>query len=70
MNMQHIEYILTLAREKNFSKAAEQLFMTQSALSQYVRKKEQQLRITIFNRGNGPITSFPVRSSVRSVSWR
>ncbi len=59
MNMQHIEYILTLAREKNFSKAAEQLFMTQSALSQYVRKKEQQLRITIFNRGNGPITLTP-----------
>ena len=59
MNMQHVEYILTLASEKNFSKAAEQLFMTQSALSQYVRKKEQHLGITIFNRGNGPITLTP-----------
>ncbi len=29
MNMLHIEYILTLAEEKNFSKAAEQLYMTQ-----------------------------------------
>lgn len=59
MNMQHIEYILVLAREKSFSKAAEHLFMTQSALSQYVRKQEQQLGITLFNRGNGPITLTP-----------
>lgn len=59
MNMQHIEYILILAREKNFSKAAEQLFMTQSALSQYVRKQEQHLGVTLFNRGNGPITLTP-----------
>lgn len=59
MNMQHIEYILVLAKEKNFSKAAEQLYMTQSALSQYVRKQEEQLGITLFNRGNGPITLTP-----------
>lgn len=59
MNMSHIEYILVLAKEKNFSKAAEQLYMTQSALSQYVRKQEEQLGITLFNRGNGPITLTP-----------
>ncbi len=59
MNMSHIEYILVLAKEKNFSKAADQLYMTQSALSQYVRKQEQQLGITLFNRGNGPITLTP-----------
>lgn len=59
MNMQHINYILTLAREKNFSRAAKQLFMTQSALSQYIRKQEQQLGITLFNRENGPITLTP-----------
>lgn len=56
MNMQHIEYILTLAKERNFSKAAEQLFLTQSALSQYVRKQEQQLGVTLFHRGNNAVT--------------
>lgn len=56
MNLQYINYILTLAEEKNFSKAAERLFMTQSALSQFVRKQEQQLGITLFNRKNGPVT--------------
>lgn len=59
MNMQHIEYVLVLAREKSFSTAAKQLFMTQSALSQYIRKLEQQMNITLFNRGNGPITLTP-----------
>ena len=59
MNMLHIEYILTLAEEKNFSKAAEQLYMTQSALSQYVRKQEKQLGIPLFYRGNNSITPTP-----------
>lgn len=59
MNIQSIDYILVLAREKNFSKAAKQLFMTQSALSQYIRKQEQQLGITLFNREGGPITLTP-----------
>lgn len=59
MNMQHIEYILTLAKERNFSKAAEQLFLTQSALSQYVRKLEQQLGITLFHRGSSAVTLTP-----------
>lgn len=59
MNMQHVDYVLTLAKEKSFSKAAEQLFMTQSALSQYIRKQEQQMGITLFNRGSGAITPTP-----------
>ena len=59
MNMQHIDYVLTLAKERSFSKAAERLFMTQSALSQYIRKQEQQLGVTLFNRTNNPITLTP-----------
>lgn len=59
MNFQHFEYILILAEEKSFSKAADRLFMTQSALSQYVRKLEKQLNITLFDRKNGPVTPTP-----------
>ncbi len=59
MNMQQIDYILVLAEERSFSKAADRLFMTQSALSQYVRKLEQQLGTPLLNRGNGPITLTP-----------
>ncbi len=59
MNMQQIEYILVLAEDKSFSKAAEHLYMTQSALSQYVRKLEQQLGITLFNRSKSMITLTP-----------
>lgn len=59
MNFDHFEYILTLAEEKSFSKAADRLFMTQSALSQYVRKLEKQMNITLFDRKNGPVTPTP-----------
>lgn len=59
MNIPHLDYLLVLSEEKSFSKAADRLFLTQSALSQYVRKLEQQMNVTLFNRGNGPITPTP-----------
>ncbi len=59
MHIQNPEYLMILAEEKSFSKAADRLFMTQSALSQYVRKLEQQMNVTLFHRGSGLITPTP-----------
>lgn len=59
MKSQHFEYLLVLAEEKSFSRAASRLFMTQSALSQYVRKLEKQMNILLFDRKNGPVTPTP-----------
>lgn len=50
MNIEQLEYIVEIAKSGSFSAAANQLHVTQSALSQSVSKLEEELGITIFKR--------------------
>ena len=50
MELQQIRYILAIAEEKNITKAAEKLFVSQSALSQQLLKLEQELGTPLFER--------------------
>lgn len=50
MNVNQILYALTVARYKNFSKAAESLFLSQPALSLQIKKLEQELGFALFQR--------------------
>lgn len=50
MNIRHIDYFLVLAREKNFSKAAELLGITQPTLTQCIHKMESTLGAALFDR--------------------
>jgi len=50
MNLEQLEYIVEIAKTRSFSAAASQLHMTQSAISQSVRKLEQELGLTVFER--------------------
>ena len=59
MTRSQIAYILTLEKHRNFSKAAEACFVTQSTLSAMVAKFEQQIGIVIFDRKTKPITVTP-----------
>ena len=52
MTLQNLRYIIEVANCKSFSKAAQSLFMTQSALSTAVREIEAELGIQIFKRTN------------------
>lgn len=56
MNRSQIEYILSLAKLKNFGQAADACFITQSTLSAMVAKFEKQIDITIFDRKTRPIS--------------
>lgn len=56
MNRIQIEYIITLAKLKNFGKAADACFVTQSTLSAMIAKFESQNDIQIFNRKTRPIS--------------
>lgn len=55
MNLQQIEYIIALDKLKNFSKAAESCFITQATLSTMIKRLEQELGLTIFDRKTNPI---------------
>ena len=49
-------YIYTVYRERNFSRAAEKLFISQSSLSLTIKKAEERIGAPIFNRSTSPIT--------------
>lgn len=59
MNINQIQYALTVARYKNFSKAAESLFLSQPALSLQIKKLEQELGFSLFSRKAQGVTVTP-----------
>lgn len=50
-----LEAFKAVAEELNFSRAAETLGLTQSALSQRIQKLENELETTLFSRGTGGV---------------
>jgi len=50
MDFRQLQYILTIAKEKSFSKAAAKLYITQPSLSQTISKLEERLGIQLFDR--------------------
>ena len=56
MNSKEQEYILTIARERSLSRAAEKLFITQPALSLFLSRLEEQLQVRLFERTSRGLT--------------
>ncbi|WP_134699205.1 LysR family transcriptional regulator [Ammoniphilus sp. YIM 78166] len=56
MEWQQLEYFQTLAKIKNFTKAAEELALTQSALSRSIAKLEDELGVPLFERKTRGVT--------------
>ena len=50
MDLYEIEYFLAIVKTLNISRAAEQVFISQSALSQFLVKLEASLGVRLFNR--------------------
>ena len=56
MEFRQIEYILTLAETRNMTRAAEKLFISQPALSHYLKCVEEELGTRLFDRSTTPMT--------------
>ncbi|MBR4458435.1 MAG: LysR family transcriptional regulator [Clostridia bacterium] len=52
MNTKQLSYVLTLAQQGSFSKAAEALGISQPSLSQYIKKIEKEIGLELFCRTN------------------
>ena len=62
MDLYQIRYFLTIAETGTFSRAAERLYLSQPSLSTGIKKLEQELGVTLFERGG--------RRSVLTVAGR
>ena len=51
MNLQQMKYVLSIATHGTFSKAAQELYLTQPTLSNEIKKLEKEIGINIFQRG-------------------
>ena len=60
ISTQQIQYILQLSETKNFSKAAEECFVTQPTLSMQIKKAEEILGFLIFDRDKSPLELTPL----------
>ena len=50
MEIKQLEYVLAVAKHKNFSKAAAETFVSQPSISQQIKLLEKELQIKIFSR--------------------
>jgi LysR family hydrogen peroxide-inducible transcriptional activator len=55
MNLQQLEYIIAVDTHRHFAKAAEACYITQATLSMMIKKLEQELHITLFDRSKQPV---------------
>ncbi len=55
MTITQLKYVLAVAENQNFTKAAKKTFVTQPTLSMQIQKLEDELEILIFDRSKKPI---------------
>ncbi|SFN85603.1 LysR family transcriptional regulator [Salegentibacter flavus] len=55
MTITQLNYVLAVAEHKNFTRAAQKVFVTQPTLSMQIQKLEEELDIQIFDRTKKPI---------------
>lgn len=59
MNSRQLEYFLAVARELNFTKAAESMFVSQTAVTQQIKVLEEQLGVSLFERTKRKVVLTP-----------
>ncbi len=64
MTLTELRYIVAVAREKHFGRAAEACFVSQPTLSVAVKKLEEELDVKLFERGTGEISMTPLGEEI------
>jgi LysR family hydrogen peroxide-inducible transcriptional activator len=64
MNLRDLSYLVAIAETRHFGKAAERCFVSQPTLSGQIRKLEEQLGVTIFERTNRSVELTPIGATI------
>jgi LysR family hydrogen peroxide-inducible transcriptional activator len=70
VTLTELRYIVAVARERHFGRAAEACFVSQPTLSVGVKKLEEELGVQLFERGPGEVTVTPAGSKIVEQAQR
>lgn len=70
MTLNELRYVVALARERHFGRAADACFVSQPTLSVAVKKLEDELGVSLFERGTGEVTITDVGAAVVARAQR
>jgi len=70
MTLTELRYIVAVARERHFGRAAETCFVSQPTLSVAVKKLEDDLGVTLFERGPGEVSVTPAGEKIVEQAQR
>ncbi len=60
MTLTELKYVVAVARERHFGRAAEACFVSQPTLSVAIRKLEEELGVSIFERSSNEVSITPI----------
>ena len=66
MTLSELRYIVAVARERHFGRAAKSCFVSQPTLSVAVKKLEEELNVVLFERGSNDVVLTPVGKQIIS----
>ncbi len=64
MNIQQLEYIISVDTCRHFVKASEKCFVTQATLSMMIKKLEEELDVKIFDRSRQPVVPTEIGNKI------
>src|SRR3990167_4960991 len=64
MNTRDLQYLIAVAEEQHFGRAAQRCFVSQPALSMQLKKLEQSLGVTLFERNNKSVLVTPIGKAI------
>ena len=70
MTLTELRYVIAVARERHFGRAAESCFVSQPSLSVAVKKLEEELGVTIFERRSSDIAITPIGNAIVEQAQR
>ena len=70
MTLNELRYIVAVARERHFGRAAEACFISQPTLSVAVKKLEEELGLSLFERRRGEVSVTPVGERIVAQAQR
>ena len=70
MTLNELRYILAVARERHFGRAAESCHVSQPSLSVAVKKLEDELQVKIFERRSNDVTLTPTGAAIVEEAQR